>query len=528
MKRILLVDDEPLALTHIRSTFPWKEWGCEIVGEAGNGEEALSLIPLLQPHIVLVDITMPVMDGLQLLKELRSRHPGIRSIMLTAHRDFDFAQQAIQNGAMGYILKSPIDMEATRAALDRASADLEKDDDLQRNKQARSQIVRNYQYSLRKEYFDKIISGVLSDRTEIVRIGAELHIYPDMPPYRLAVCRVDDLARYAGRYTEKDKPLIEFSMLEIVRETMEELAPGGFELFPNRFGQFSLLLHAPEQHVSVEQLRERLLQLEKPLQRFMSVRVITAVSPAFDQIAMIRRLFPRTEQNLVYRFYQTVPYPIFAEKEIPFQQVPPAQLDRLAGSFPLDHLEEAADPASFRQWLQQLDQTFHAYRPQPAEGLDFIRRQFLRLQDRQSRVYLDALAEPSFQQVLQSLEQAAADRHYRSQQGRMRPEVALAKQYIDRHLGEELTLEAIAAEIQFSPSHLGHMFKKELGVTVFDYILSRRIETAKRYLADGQYRNFELADKIGFNSYSYFCTMFKKHTGMTPNEYKHAARDSGK
>lgn len=63
MKKILLVDDEPLALKHIRHTYPWKEWGYEIVGEAGNGEEALGMIAEPQPHIALVDITMPVMDG---------------------------------------------------------------------------------------------------------------------------------------------------------------------------------------------------------------------------------------------------------------------------------------------------------------------------------------------------------------------------------------------------------------------------------------------------------------------------------
>ncbi|MDQ1910515.1 response regulator [Paenibacillus sp. GD4] len=524
MKKILLVDDEPLALKHIRHTYPWKEWGYEIVGEAGNGEEALGMIAELQPHIALVDITMPVMDGLRMLKEMRVRYPAVRCIMLTAHRDFDFAQQAIQSGAMGYILKSPIDMEATRSALDRASADLDKELDLENNKRARRKIVQNYQYSLRKDYFDKIISGVLAERQEMIRIGAELDIDLEMPPYRLIVCRVDDLARYAARYSEKDKPLLEFSMLEIVRETLAEKLPAGFELFPNRFGQFTLLIHASEPALSEELLRERLIQLEKPLLQFMSVRLCMSVSPSFEYLHLLRRMYSRAEHHLLYRYYQGNPYPIFAEKEIPFQPVPPGYLEQLSAAFPKEALSEGDDPQAFKTWLQQLEQVFGEYRPEPAAAQSFLKEMLQQLPDRMAQPYEAALEEPSFPLTAASLSRICEEQHRKHQQKRLRPEVALAKQYIDQHLGDDLSLEDIAREIQFSPSHLGHMFKKEVGMTVFDYILSRRIEMAKKYLLDGQYRNYELVDRIGFNSYSYFCTMFKKHTGMTPNEFKNAAR----
>ncbi len=527
MNKVLLVDDEPLALKHIRYTYPWQDWGYEIVGEAGNGEEALRMVAELQPHIALVDITMPVMDGLRMLKEMRVHHPKVRCIMLTAHRDFDFAQQAIQSGAMGYILKSPIDMEAARSALDRASSELDKEQDLESNKRARRHFVHSYQYSLRKDYFDKILSGVLDERQEMVLIGAELDMDLDMSSYRLIVCRVDDLDAYASRYVEKDKTLLEFSMLEIVRETLAEKLPTGFELFPNRFGQFTLLIHAAEQSVNEELLRERLIQLEKPLQQYMSVRLCMSVSAPFEQLPQIRRLYSLVEKQLQYRYYQSSPYPIFAEREIPFQSVPQSYLEQLKESFPKEALSEGAEPQEFKAWLQQLEQVFGQYRPVPEQARSFLREVLGRLPDRMAQLYYGALSEPSLLLTVSSLSRLAEEQHHRHQQKRLRPDVALAKEYIDQHLGDDLSLEGIAREIQFSPSHLGHMFKKEVGMTVFDYILSRRIEMAKKYLLDGQYRNYELVDRIGFNSYSYFCTMFKKHTGMTPNEFKHSARGGG-
>jgi two-component system response regulator YesN len=71
---------------------------------------------------------------------------------------------------------------------------------------------------------------------------------------------------------------------------------------------------------------------------------------------------------------------------------------------------------------------------------------------------------------------------------------------------------------------LGQLFKKEVGSSIVDYIQEQRMEQAKRYLASGEFRNYELAEKVGFSNYPYFCTMFKKHTGMTPNQYRSSVK----
>jgi two-component system response regulator YesN len=103
-----------------------------------------------------------------------------------------------------------------------------------------------------------------------------------------------------------------------------------------------------------------------------------------------------------------------------------------------------------------------------------------------------------------------------------RPEIALAIQYIKKHLDTDLSQETVATMVELSPAYLGRIFKRDMGISMTDYITEQRIQLAKKHLVDGTYRNYELAEKIGFTSYSYFCTIFKKVTGQTPNEYKNS------
>jgi YesN/AraC family two-component response regulator len=106
----------------------------------------------------------------------------------------------------------------------------------------------------------------------------------------------------------------------------------------------------------------------------------------------------------------------------------------------------------------------------------------------------------------------------------MRPEVAKAIHYIKQHLQDELSLHTLSQVTQISPTYLSRLFKKDIGLSIIDYISEQRINQAKQYFMEGSYRNHELAEMVGFHNYSYFCTMFKKMTGMTPNEYKNSVR----
>ena len=105
MYRVLLVDDERIILEGLKKVVPWGELGCEVVGTATDGLEGLEKIRSLRPHLVFTDIRMPNVDGLSMLAALRSEFPGIQVSILTAYRDFDYAQRALNLGVTRYLLK---------------------------------------------------------------------------------------------------------------------------------------------------------------------------------------------------------------------------------------------------------------------------------------------------------------------------------------------------------------------------------------------------------------------------------------
>lgn len=109
--KIMIVDDEFIMRQGIRFMMRWEEEGYEIVGEASNGKEALDLIPKLEPHIILCDIAMPIMSGLDFIKIVNREYPDIKTVVLSSYDNFEYVREALLNGAVDYVLKPTLNSE---------------------------------------------------------------------------------------------------------------------------------------------------------------------------------------------------------------------------------------------------------------------------------------------------------------------------------------------------------------------------------------------------------------------------------
>jgi two-component system response regulator YesN len=548
MKSVILVDDESLIKRHLREYIPWTAWGYRIVGEAANGEEAREVCEALQPDIALIDITMPVMDGLTLLDHLNRDHPDIRCIILTAHRDFNYAQRAIQHHACGYILKSPLQLAEVQEALARASRDIEANRTLSETRDAQQLLLHQYQYPLRRQYFDHILRGVLAEPEEMVRGGQPIGIRLAKAEYRLLLCQVDELEQYKQRYPRQDDSLLEFSMLEIVRETLQELASVRFELFPIALGQFAILLRQGGSAAGARMeagagvgtgvgaelddgdvagfVVEFNRKLERPMRQYLDLQLCMAIGRPIRSLRKIRKVHGECAALLAQRFYQREVRPIFAEGSVPFLAWPGEVFDSLQREFVRIWGDFSQD--GFDAWLHKATNAALQYRPGPGK----LREWIATLNPGSGSNYIAESMPPwpdfahaaSLYQALGRLAMWVREREKASHTTPVRTEIAKAIQWIKSRLHEELTLDIIAREVQLSSSYLGQLFKKEVGSSIVDYIQEQRMEQAKRYLASGEFRNYELAEKVGFSNYPYFCTMFKKHTGMTPNQYRSSVK----
>ena len=135
MYRVLIVEDEDIIRKGIAYTFDWVSMGCTIVGEAANGQEGIDKISELKPDIVLADIMMPIIDGIEMIKKAKEI-VDFKAIILTSYADFEYAKQAINLGVSGYLMK-PVDEDELKEAITKVIKELEKDSKL-RNAESES------------------------------------------------------------------------------------------------------------------------------------------------------------------------------------------------------------------------------------------------------------------------------------------------------------------------------------------------------------------------------------------------------
>ena len=123
MYRLVIADDEPAVLSYMVKEIPWENYGFQICGEAGSGREALALVEKLHPHLLITDIRMDDMSGLQVLERVRTEFPQTQVVMLSAYSLFEYAQQAILHSAAGYLVK-PIEMNQLEEVLKKVQSGL--------------------------------------------------------------------------------------------------------------------------------------------------------------------------------------------------------------------------------------------------------------------------------------------------------------------------------------------------------------------------------------------------------------------
>ncbi|GGD66120.1 response regulator transcription factor [Paenibacillus nasutitermitis] len=191
---ILIVDDEQPLREELR-LFPWPEYGAELVGEAENGAEALQMCGGMQPDVVITDVTMPVMDGLELCRKIRSMYPLTQIVLLTCHSEFEYVREALKLGALDYLIKVALDEEDMRVVLDKAREAIRREWVNRRSEQfgRRIDFSRQLAKLLKEGASDMDLIGQLpadaanpASSSQMMLTAARLHIHCK-PEYRYEV-----------------------------------------------------------------------------------------------------------------------------------------------------------------------------------------------------------------------------------------------------------------------------------------------------------------------------------------------------
>lgn len=531
MFKLMIVDDELLMRMGIRSMVDWESHGFVLAGEASNGKEALDLALQVEPDLIITDIKMPLMDGLQLIREATKSLIGCKFAILTYFNEFGYAKEALQLGAVDYLIKSEITPAGIIQLLEDVRQRLRED-------KAQSELIdRLPDYSeslshLKENLFKEMISGLL-EAGEAALKAEQLQVRVRSNELAVVKFCIDFFEEIRKKYVEKDEKLLRFSVLNI----LEEIIPGRWnkEIVIESSSEYLLILNTPQP--DIDSARAELEQLcgdiQQAMMDFMNITFSVGISSVVRDLSCLKAAYREADRALRRRFYSGTGRILFFEED----EAGPSKEEP---TFILSEEWERAFRNAVKsnheaKWIKILDDFRRKLADEQAAERD-IRESYIRLTEiigsevsyacrtrlHQTDIspYKAMLSAETWDEVHRIVCDYAAQCVAADHQLPGKSYADMAVDLIRRFYAEDISLISVAGQINVNPSYLSRVFKQEKGENFVSFLTRVRIEQAKSYLESRKYKVSEVADKVGYHNYPYFSKLFKKYVGISPEEYR--------
>jgi len=506
---VLIVEDEYLIRSLIRNSIDWEALGFQIVGEAEDGEQALELVKKIRPRLLIVDINIPFVNGIELATTVRLQNPHIQIIILTGYEEFQYARKALQVGVLSYLLK-PLNPEELIQALSQAKQTILKDE---------WEIVQKFGVSnqglgvdvsiVKTEFLRSLLKSPLEEQLE-----ARLQLY------KVQIPQIARLGLSSGK--------------RILDPVFRNLLPRNLVVFPDESGRLVLLLpddpgKARMQDTEYYGICRILIEKGKELGEAVTV----GISGSLSQIDELPRAYHEAEQALEEKFYKGSQKIYLFDPSTQKQretELPPI-VDKRQLLIVFREMKRVKETVS--TLLDQLKAIQASRKSCELVCIEIISV----LQEYFEEQGIDKMAEllkKDIFLILESLDTFSSFKTWLLQfveealllsngkvTHRTRFIVQRAKEFMERNYAKKsLTLEQIADVVNVAPNYLSTVFKKELRVSVIEYLTSYRLKKAKELLDEDPLLTItEVAEKVGYMDPYYFSKCFRKQYGLAPSFY---------
>ena len=527
MLKVFLVEDEFVMREGIKNNIDWNAHGYEFCGEAADGEVAFPMIQKLKPDIVITDIRMPFMDGLELSKLIKKEMPWIEIIILTGFEEFAYAKEAIKIGVAQYLSK-PISGDELIQELNLLSDKItEKKRDREIQEQYNREMEENNQKN-RKDFFQDLVSGEQTP-ANLHEMAEQLEIDISAMWYNIVLFQLK-----LGRNSEEIFSNRMVSAEEEIRRWGEKYQL----LIFDRGLEGMAVLFKGDSEEEIQQLQnEYMEQLEKILANYKDIKYFGGIGRPVKRLRELPESFESARIAFAHRYLLSESTIISSEaiheneEEFDIENVNPKQVDRtrILEFLKLGDKEEtryfvdeffkeigknAIQSNIFRQYIV-MDAYFCV--KEFVENLELSSEQITppdfssgELKDEEgARGYVTSV----IYTAVTLREQTANDRY--------RGVVSEVMHYIEENYGDEdLSLNQVAAHVNFSPNHLSTIFSQQTDQTFIKYLTDYRMSKAKELLRCTGDKSSVISMKVGYKDPHYFSYLFKKTQGMTPTQYR--------
>lgn len=532
MYKVLFADDEILTREAITENTPWEETGFTLMGTAQNGKEAIELMEMGKPDLLITDICMPLMDGIELSEFVKENYPDTQVMILSGYDEFEYAKQALKNGVAEYILKPITSFELKEELLKFK----EKIDKAYVQKYHVEKIQKAYEKNMpvvREHFLNRLLEGNIA-KEQIVERLEYFGIKLEGDYQAAAFVEIEDVAETRKAYPEN---LMQFAIANITNEILANL--DNVITFQN-VNDTCVVIYTEKSEDRLQNLiRETGDSIREAMVRCMETQVYIAVGETVHTPAKWKKSYESAKHAVEFKYLIEKPTFIF-EKDFC------SNSDRKAEA-PVFETNEWIEQLVLYMKANQKDKLEKAIRDFFAEiyrlkyerqaaclqiqncvlsiaikmeeiGLELPNHaeketsfiNYLHTYKRLSQI------EERFQIFCMDLTNIIASKKENSNQTM----AELAIDYMNKNYSNaELSLNEICEYLSVSVSYFSMIFKNYTKETFVEMLTKLRMEKAKKLLETTRMKNYEVAEAVGYNDPHYFGATFKKYTGMTPTEY---------
>lgn len=534
--KVFLVEDEMVIRRGIKNSIDWEKEGYIFCGEASDGELAYPMIIKEKPDILITDIRMPFMDGLELCKLVKKELPNIKILILSGYDEFDYAKEAIRLGVTEYLLK-PISSGKLLEALNGVS------ESIRREKEDKD-LVRKYMEEMREntehekqKFFEQMIAGNLS-MADALETGKKYEMNLSAGMYNLLLFRFT-----LGEENRKSGELL--GEAEYAIEKLTERLEYVFE-FQRGVEGWAFLLMADNEEQMSERVKELSKDLEEIMKNYSTIAYFGGIGQPVARLRELEESFREAERALAARFTMELNRIISVEDIRMAQNVDTLDDIEITSFGEIEKTRTMLEKFLNNGAEDEIDEFVDVYINElPEENLkSVLMRQY---------IIMDAyIVMMSFCEKIEGIEgemQAQSEELKNSMKtsqtleeiknyirmllkkiigvrdtisGRRYSDIIeIAKDQIRKtYMSDEISLNTIAAEVGMSPSYFSSIFSKEMGKTFVEYLTEIRMDRAKELLMCLSMKTSEIGYEVGYKDPHYFSYIFKKTQNCTPKEFR--------
>lgn len=529
MLKVLIVDDEYYFRQALKISLPWEELGFQIAGEAKNGQEALTLMSEVAPDIVLVDINMPIMDGMEFIQKAKQRELETKFIMLTGQSEFAYAKMSMKLGVVNYVLK-PIDEDELRSSLLETKNQISKERSVKLDYERLKKQAKEHMPMLKERLLNEWLQGSrvepLSSAERLEYLDIHLHA-----PFHMVV--VVDIDSQDDLVTAEEMHIRKLAVQDIAQELIYNTYP--FASCHDTNDRYVMIMGVPARSYDlVESVFEA---IRKSVEVNLGCTVTIGVGNEYPAFTSISVSYQEALYALKHRFVlggnQVIPHAMIAEAGMKVSLFSVERRTSLLMSMRIGNISETEE--WLRTFFQDVRTKNASMEMMYVAALDIVST-CLEFLDEISQSFEDVFQEGVQTDIFQHIQQMNSFgelekwihnlilkviRHVHGRkQNRAAKVVDEVKAYIHRHYGnEELRIVDLAKSVHMNYNHLCYVFKKETSLTINDYLTEIRMTKAKGLFDQGATIVQNVASQVGYADANYFGKCFKKYIGISPSMY---------